>query len=161
MRQNVRTCLQHGIFNDRSYAAVMSSPNELLTSGQDSFSAQVCELVSNALRRSHRLSKDLSGFQREEEFRNRADLASILIISGRAHPNRVEADGSILLLIHCKKPFCVHQYPNRLHPVARARIGAAVPNISAKCSLKDQLEAKGRDTGFAELCLPGKNREIQ
>jgi hypothetical protein len=139
----------------------MSSTNEFSGFDQYAVNAQVSELLCDALRRSHRLSKELSGFQRKEEFRNRADLASALVISGRAQPTRVEPDGSVLFRIDCKEPFCVHQYPDRLHPAARARLESAVPNISAKCSLRDQLEAKGRDVGFTELSLPNKKRETR
>lgn len=152
-------CVQRGIFKDRFYYAVMSSPNELSDSDQFAFAAQVRELVCDALRRSHRLSKELSGFQRNQAFRNRADLASILIISGHARPNGVAADGKVGLDIVCDHPFRVHQYPNQLHPAARAWLAKQVPNLPAKSSIREQLEAKGRDAGFTELLLPGKTGE--
>jgi hypothetical protein len=139
----------------------MSLPTEISGPTQYVLNAQFKELVCDALRRSHKLSKHLHGWQQEEEFQNRADLVSVLVLSGAARPNGVHPNGKIGLDIACAYPFMVHQYPHRLHPAARARLENEVAGLPVKCSLREQLEAKTQDGEFSKLRLPAKKRRTE
>jgi hypothetical protein len=111
-----------------------------------SLGPQVHELLCDALRRSHRFSKQLRGRLQDEEYQNRADLVSILIISGNARPNGVHANGTVGFDIDIvgDRPYRVHQPLGRLHPEARACLKPQLANVSVTCSLSEHLAAKWR-----------------
>jgi hypothetical protein len=134
----------------------MSSLHES-SRGQNGLNPEFWELLCRALKRSHDLSKELSGWLQDQEFQNRADLASILVCAGYARPNGIQANGNVGLDICCDDPYQVHEPLGRLHPTARARLrqGPAVP---VKCSLREVLESKGRNVDFSELTLERAKR---
>jgi hypothetical protein len=105
---------------------------------------RVVELLCGTLRRSHYLSKQLRGSLQDEEYKNRADLVSILILSGYARPNGISVNGTVGLDIAAERPYQTHQPLRRLHPEAQARLKAQLAEVSVKCSLLEHLTAKRR-----------------
>jgi hypothetical protein len=104
---------------------------------------RVVELICGTLRRSHYLSKQLRGRLQDEEYQNRADLVSVLIISGYARANGVRANGTVGLDISAERPYQTHQPFWRLHPQARACLQPQLAEVPVKCSLLEHLTAKG------------------
>ena len=114
-------------------------------SRQSDLGLECSELLCEVLRRFHALSKapNLTDHQKRQIFQTRADVASVLLLSGYARPNGVDHRGKkVGLDVSCADPFRVHQYINQLHPVARASVRTAA--LPVKCSLQEHLEAKGR-----------------
>lgn len=104
---------------------------------------QLVELICGTLRRSHHLSKQLRGRLQDAEYQNRADLVSVLIMSGTARPNGIHANGTIGLDIAAERPYQVHQPLWRLHKDARACLAPLLAEVPVKCSLLEHLTAKG------------------
>jgi len=122
----------------------MSLPTELLGSNIGGLNPQVRELVCRALRRSHYLSKQLTGRLQDEEFQNRADLVSILVLTGDARPNGIRANGTVGFDIAGNHPYQIHQPLGRLDTKARAYLQPRLSDVPVKCSLLEHLAAKGK-----------------
>src|SRR5215469_8057386 len=99
----------------------MSTANTASSLRMKEASASV-RILCDALRRSNRLAKRLKGHERIDEYQNKADILSFLVIIGFARPNGILADGRIGVDVQSHRLFRIHIPPNDLHPAARTII---------------------------------------